>query len=76
MLPTTTDKKKFYNLMTQLWLHRELVDSLYHCIDQISERTQTNFLQQNSDKTKVIICGPQKKIKVYNSNNNQNVTAY
>ena len=38
-----------------------LVDSLCHCIKQISVRMQNYFLQLNSDKTEIIVCGPQKQ---------------
>ena len=37
------------------------VDSLRHCIKQISVWMQNNFLQLNSDKTEIIVCGPQKQ---------------
>ncbi|KAK7899424.1 hypothetical protein WMY93_020277 [Mugilogobius chulae] len=37
------------------------VDSLCRCIQQISVWMQNNFLQLNSDKTEVIIFGPQKQ---------------
>ena len=37
------------------------VDSLCHCIEQISVWMQNNFLQLNSDKTEIIVCGPQKQ---------------
>lgn len=37
------------------------VDSLCHCIKQISVLMQNNFLQLNSDKTEIIECGPQKQ---------------
>ena len=37
------------------------VDSLCHCIKQISVWMQNNFLQLNSDKTEIIVCGPQKQ---------------
>ena len=38
-------------------------DTLCHCIEQISVWIQNNFLQLKSDKTEVIICGPQKQRK-------------
>uniref|UniRef100_A0A3P9MAR3 Reverse transcriptase domain-containing protein n=1 Tax=Oryzias latipes TaxID=8090 RepID=A0A3P9MAR3_ORYLA len=37
------------------------VDSLNHCLQQISAWMQNNFLQLNSDKTEVIVFGPQKQ---------------
>ena len=37
------------------------VDTLCPCIGQISVWMQNNFLQLNSDKTEVIVCGPQKQ---------------
>ena len=37
------------------------VDSLCHCIQQISAWMQNNFLQLNSDKTEIIVFGPQKQ---------------
>ena len=37
------------------------VDTLCHCIEQISVWMQNNFLQLNSDKTEIIVCGPQKQ---------------
>uniref|UniRef100_A0A8C8DYC0 Reverse transcriptase domain-containing protein n=1 Tax=Oryzias sinensis TaxID=183150 RepID=A0A8C8DYC0_9TELE len=37
------------------------VDSLSHCLQQISSWMQNNFLQLNSNKTEVIIFGPQKQ---------------
>ncbi|MDF4259844.1 reverse transcriptase domain-containing protein, partial [Vibrio parahaemolyticus] len=37
------------------------VDSLCHCIQQVSVWMQNNFLQLNSDKTEVIVFGPQKQ---------------
>uniref|UniRef100_A0A3Q3RNJ0 Reverse transcriptase domain-containing protein n=1 Tax=Mastacembelus armatus TaxID=205130 RepID=A0A3Q3RNJ0_9TELE len=37
------------------------VDSLCHCIEQITLWMQNNFLQINSDKTEIIIFGPQKQ---------------
>ena len=37
------------------------VDSLLHCIQQISEWMQNNFLQLNADKTEIIVFGPQKQ---------------
>ncbi|KAJ0064019.1 hypothetical protein NL108_016360 [Boleophthalmus pectinirostris] len=37
------------------------VESLGHCIQQISVWMQNNFLQLNSDKTEVIVFGPQKQ---------------
>lgn len=39
----------------------EPVDSLCHCIKQISVWMQNNFLQLNSDKTESIVSGPQKQ---------------
>lgn len=39
----------------------EPVDSLCHCIKQVTAWMQNNFLQLNSDKTEVIIFGPQKQ---------------
>uniref|UniRef100_A0A8C6WDV8 Reverse transcriptase domain-containing protein n=1 Tax=Neogobius melanostomus TaxID=47308 RepID=A0A8C6WDV8_9GOBI len=35
------------------------VDTLCHCIEQISLWMQNNFLQLNSDKTEIIVFGPQ-----------------
>ena len=40
------------------------VDSLYHCIEQISAWMQNNFLQLNSDKTETIVFGPKKQREV------------
>ena len=37
------------------------VDSLCHCIEQITVWMQNNFLQINTDKTEVIIFGPQRQ---------------
>ena len=37
------------------------VDVLCHCIEQISVWMQNNSLQLNSDKTEIIVCGPQKQ---------------
>ena len=37
------------------------VESLCHCIQQISVWMQNNFLQLNSDKTEIIVFGPQKQ---------------
>lgn len=37
------------------------VDSLCHCIQQVSVWMQNNFLQLNSDKTEVIVFGPLKQ---------------
>ena len=37
------------------------VDTLCHCIEQISVWMQNKFLQQNSDKTEIIVCDPQKQ---------------
>jgi len=36
------------------------VDTLFHCIEQISVWMQNNFLQLNSDKTEIIVCRLQK----------------
>jgi len=40
------------------------VDTLCHCIEHISVWMQNNFLQLNSDKTEIIVCGPQKQIEI------------
>ena len=37
------------------------VDTLCHWIEQISVWMQNNSLQLNSDKTEIIVCGPQKQ---------------
>ena len=37
------------------------VDTLCHCIEQISVWMQNNSLQLNSDKTEIIVCGSQKQ---------------
>ena len=37
------------------------VDTLCHCIEQLSVWLQNNFIQLNSDKTKIIVFGPQKQ---------------
>ena len=37
----------------------EPVDSLCHCVEQISDWMQNNFLQLNSDKSEIIVFGPQ-----------------
>ena len=37
------------------------VDSLFHCIQHISMWMQNNFLQLNSEKTELIVFGPQKQ---------------
>uniref|UniRef100_A0A3B3HFB5 Reverse transcriptase domain-containing protein n=1 Tax=Oryzias latipes TaxID=8090 RepID=A0A3B3HFB5_ORYLA len=43
------------------------VDSLNHCLQQISAWMQNNFLQLNSDKTEVIVFGPQKQREIVSS---------
>ena len=37
------------------------IDTLCHCIEQISVWMQNNFLQLNLEKTEIIVCGPQKQ---------------